>query len=166
MPTRVHLAVSNKQTLLCAGEFAEPIELGRQSAADEGLFQPQRDRDGWRIPIARPEEQELSRRYARLELLPDGRLQLTNLSAHLPIPLTDAGELPPGVACTPTLPLRFSLGDKTIDVQAVVEPEPLQSLPTRTRLPGELGVSTTLLSSLAKPAARESEAETFVRWLQ
>lgn len=158
-----------RQTPVYTGEFDEPVELGRQSKEDEALYCPQRTRDHWRLAIARPEEQTLSRRYLRVEPLPASRIKLANLSAHLPGRFFNGTELPPGGMCELLLPVLITLGTRTVHIREPIDPneqQPIQSLPHTTRLPEEGPLSTTLISSLSARPAGQIDDETLVRWLQ
>src|SRR5262249_46341179 len=78
-PGPCQITVSEGQTPVYFGEFAEAVELGRQSRDSEPLYQPRLQNDHWRLAIARPEELAISRRFARVEPLADGRVMLCNL---------------------------------------------------------------------------------------
>src|SRR4051812_1969993 len=101
------LRVYDKQELASSLNFSGPVELGRQSEGEDGPFSQKPQPDGKRVVIARFDEDSVSRRHARIELLSRDRAKIVNLSAKLPIRLPDGNELPPGAVRE--LPLPASL---------------------------------------------------------
>lgn len=162
MPDPCLIHVYERQTLLYAGEFAEPVELGRQVRDDEQLLQPRWDRDHWRVAIARPEEQTLSRKFVLVEPLPGKRVKITNQSAYLPVWVSDGFEVAPGATWEAPLPLQLALGDRSVHLRPVaVEDAPLQCLSQPPWAPED----GRLLSGLTVTAGLRVEGETLVRWL-
>ena len=112
--------------------FAGPIELGRidpNRAIPEALLVPAPVEGVVRIPIADLSESDVSRRQARLEPAPDGRVRLTNLSHAVAIRCFGRPDVPPGQSVEFPLPLGFQIGRCALSVEVeggegtVVQPE-------------------------------------------
>lgn len=70
-----------------------PVELGRQQPDESRPYCKSPRERGCRLVIASMVEDTVSRRHVFLELLPDGQLQVTNLSSSRSISLQSSGKL-------------------------------------------------------------------------
>jgi adenylate cyclase len=160
----LQLRIYDKQQLVCTVEPDGPVELGRQSEAEAAPYHQRRDAGWCRVVVAHLEEARISRRHARLEPLPGGRVRLINCSGSLPIRLEDGTDLPPRAVRELPLPAVFTLGGRTVRLQAAEADEAgLFSLAHTTRAP------TGALPPLrGLPAARPAPTEmvAILQWLQ
>ena len=133
--------------------FSGPVELGRidpNRAIPETLLVPSPVEGVVRIPIADLTESDVSRRQARLEPAPEGRVRLTNLSHAVAIRCFGRPDVPPGQSVEFPLPLGFQIGRCALSVEmeggegTVVQPE-VELL--------SLEQPTVMLSTMAVPAA-------------
>src|SRR5439155_20131178 len=98
-------------------EVAAPVVLGRQADGEAAPYGHRSDAQGSRVVLARLEEASVSRKHARLERLPDGRLRLTNTSSALPIRLADRSDVKPQNSRDLDPPILMTLGDRTVRVE-------------------------------------------------
>jgi len=171
------IKVFHQQQVVYEGEFAGPVELGRQSEGED-VGRPRRLNSGeWRVVIARFDENTVSRKHALIEPINATKIRLTNLSNKLPIRLPIGTELLPSASSEVMIPAILTLGAKTVRVQECDdEPEigGLQSLSEVTRPPGRpfATPSSDAILSLALPATGGGglqtavDPENMVRWLQ
>ena len=108
------------QQLVHQDTFDGPVELGRQHAEEGGPYERRRGDEVWRLVIARLDEGSVSRRHARVELLPDGKIRLKNCSSRCPIGLQDGGSLAPGEECLVSGPVLMTLGERLVRVQPCI----------------------------------------------
>src|SRR5919206_1648685 len=138
MPGALHIRVIDRQQIVFSREFSGPVELGRQSDAQEELYSARSLGSGrWRAVIARLDEDTLSRRHALLEPLDATRVRLTNVSAKVPIRLADGTDLPAGASRELTLPTALVIGRRTVRLQGQASEKRDSSLSLRS-LPGSL----------------------------
>ena len=185
MPGSLQILVYDRQQKVYGDVFAGSVELGRQRDGREVLYSSHRDGERARLVIARLDEDTVSREHALIDLLPGGRIRLTNRSAKVSIRLSDGGELKAGTSCELPLPTVIALGRKTVRVQSAESREglgPLRGLPQATAPPGSLSgmspaasgmsrfvtLSLQSISNIINPAATDKGAqmEEVVRWLQ
>ncbi len=150
-----------------AAEVSGPVELGRQADYTERTYSHRLLEDGrWRVVLARPEDQKISRKHALVVPLGENRVRVQNLSARQVLHLPDHGDLPPEAAREVTLPLVLGVGTKTIRIQG---PEPeaaiLQSLTGVTMPPGRVAAPAVSLAALAPPGSPVA-LESVLRWMQ
>lgn len=99
----------------------EPVEMGRLDATardPEKLFVPHEAAGLFRLPIAAVGQTSISRRQVRLELLPEGRVRIANLSSSIAISCTGFGTIAPGTTVEHPLPLRLRVGQIAIVLDA------------------------------------------------
>lgn len=163
------IRVYEKQQLVCSQECAGPIELGRQDEGDEVPYQRAPGVRSDRLIIAGRDEDSVSRRHARLEPRPGGRVRVENVSKKVAIVLPDGRLLEPGKTCELDLPAVLTLGRCTVRVQC---PEPesvdgqLEALEEATVAPRPGEVPASGFGTLGLPSATGLENEAVLRWLQ
>jgi adenylate cyclase len=169
MSESFHLTVYENDKPMFAETFSKPVELGRQQdQAEAGPYSPpKRVGDRLRLIVAGKDEPGVSRKHVLVEALPNGKIRVTNKSNLLIVKLADTVELKPNSAPVELpLPASFSLGPRTIQVQAVeTQDAGLHSLSDSTRSPGR----PVDLSSLHHTMTLASSAmgfEEFLTWLQ
>lgn len=157
--------ISEGGQLLFEGDVASPLGLGRQKAADEGLFSLKVEPDGrQRLAIARVFEVGVSRGHVFLEAVSESRVRLTNESATLGIQLENR-RLAPQESDEFALPFALTVGRKLVTVQAVgSDTAQLQALDAPAEPPGRVGMRSIDGEPLGGSA--RMEAESLVRWLQ
>ena len=99
----------------------EQVELGRLDAAagdSERLFVPIRGTGAIRLPIAAVGQTSVSRRQARIEPLPGGRVRISNLSGTIAMRCTGPGPIAPGAAVELALPQSLRVGAVTVVLDA------------------------------------------------
>jgi len=164
-----HIRIYEKQRLLFSTELSGPVELGRQSDGEKGLFAIQTDAGRSRLVIARVEEQGISRKHVLLTPLPDGRARIDNLSNALPILLSDGTELKPGAHCDASLPVVLSLDRKAVRVEAA-EAQEEANLTLRTLaaapVPPESGSSIPARFPSLEGGLAGGESKELLSWLQ
>jgi adenylate cyclase len=117
----LHFAITTKGQHRQFDHPGGPIEFGRG---------PKRDQ------VPRPvilEDSFVSRDHLRVEETPDGLVQLRNLSQRNPVWLGDNTMLPPGGDRTMPLPVRLSVGESIIVIEAPPPPIPSESWATIAR---------------------------------
>ena len=164
------IRVYERQKLVFAVEFTGSAELGRQSDRVEALFSAKPEGDHLRVVIARLDESKVvSRRHLRIELLPDGRVRLANLSKTLPLKLEQGAELRPDSATEVPLPVMVVIGTRVVRIQAVEEEQdiPLQGLAEATIVPAlHRAAGPARFANLAPlPLNAGMEVEGLVRWM-
>jgi adenylate cyclase len=161
------LKVYDGQQLVYTANLTGPAVLGRQSKGEAAPYFHGPDADGWRVVLARFDEDVVSRRQLRVEPLGGSRVRLTNLSQKQTVRFADGGKLDPGSTCEVALPQVLGLGNRTVRFQGPDTSEAeLQSLSEATCAPGKglLNVDQQVTRSLAAGGSVEGEA--IVRWLQ
>ncbi len=118
MAEAVTILVYDRQQLVYAQEFREPVEFGRQSDPTEPVYSVRRVGNLARVVIAPLDEAYLSRKAGLIEPLPGRRVRLTNTSSKVPIRLGDGSEVRGGATCELTLPAVVAVGPKTMRLQA------------------------------------------------
>lgn len=91
----------------------EPVEVGRLDASardPERLFVPHTVAGVVRLPIAALGQTSISRRQARIELLPTGRIRIANLSGSISMGCAGFGTITPGATVEHPLPLTLRVG--------------------------------------------------------
>ncbi|HLJ93481.1 MAG TPA: hypothetical protein VKU02_09865, partial [Gemmataceae bacterium] len=161
MAAPVYIQVYDKQQLVYAAEFTEPVELGRQSEDESAVYTRRRQGDRWRAVIAKLKELTVSRKHVLIEPLAPDRVRLTNRSNRLPVRLPDNVELKAGESMELLLPAVIALGKKQVRLQGPQEDnEPLQGLSEKTLAPGQLSLAAAQMSALSLAASRAIELET------
>jgi adenylate cyclase len=157
------IRVYDQHELRYTAECPGAVDIGRDKG-DETPGQPAVKDGGTRFVIASADERNIARDQARIAPSAHDRVRLTNLSDKVPIGLADGESLPPGAWRDLPLPLAFTVGQKTIQVQK----------PFAERDPG--------LSALAEPSmpptrqtmnlgrfaavAGAADPREMIRWLQ
>jgi adenylate cyclase len=165
MPQPLLLLVYENQQFVDTLEVTPPVELGRQADGEPPPYRAVQAAGTSRVILARMEEAAVSRRHARLEWLPDGRLRVSNVSRTLPVRLTDGTELKPKADCELALPAVLTLGNRVVRVQIPDEASLLHSLAEATHAPqpdAALGVPSTFPFT----GASGVDLEAVVRWLR
>ncbi len=164
MPTRLNVRVYENRQIVYEDDFEGALELGRQDRGEPEPFKALL-RDGRdRLIIARGGENDVGRRHALLEPLPDGRLRLHNRSTSQPIRLQEGREVAPGSTCELALPLVLALGQKTVRVQGTQVATDLHGLPGLTLRPGA-GPPVVPLPALTAVGGNSVERKALVSWL-
>jgi adenylate cyclase len=153
-----------------------PTELGRQEYMSEDLYENTwlEAARHWRVVIAHGKEPAVARHHALLEPLPDGRLQVSNVSSNSSLYLEGVGPVArdsPRVATVPAEGLALTLGNRSVRVHGTGDSEPeLAALPQSTlavsRLSAAPGRVPALPPSLTLGAAAPTETEALLGWLQ
>ena len=116
------IEIYSEQQLVYTGGFSHPLELGRQSDGEDGLFS-RSFRDGrCRLVVARREEQNVSRKHVLMEPRGPDCALLTNLSRVGPVYLNDGCELKPEASCEVQLPFSITLGTRSFRLQSLDRP--------------------------------------------
>ncbi|MCA1685897.1 MAG: adenylate/guanylate cyclase domain-containing protein, partial [Planctomycetia bacterium] len=168
MSDSIEIRISDQERLLFSDEFAEPVELGRQSEGHEALYSKRFQTDRWRVAIAPLAEKTVSRRHVLIEPIPGRKARLTNQSAVVAFHLPDGSELKPGATRETMIPAFFSVGNKVVRVQpAEAEEFRLQMLTEQTGAPGRSAAQGRLpLPPLPGAGTEGGEAERLVPWIQ
>jgi adenylate cyclase len=111
----LHIIVRSEGQEQTLDHAAGPLEFGRGPA-----------RDARRCLLTDP---FASRDHARLELGPDGRLRIENLSSTSSIRLDGGVEIAVGQRCEAALPVRLHIGQTEIDVSSIDNAPPLPETP-------------------------------------
>lgn len=166
------IRVYERQKLVFAVDLSGAAELGRQNDRMETPFAAKPEGDHLRVVIAKLDEsKEVSRKHVRVDLLPEGRVRLTNLSKTLPLKLDRGAELRPDSTVEAALPVLVVFGTRVIRIQKVEEDEediPLQGLAEATMAPalGGAGVASRFASMTPLPLNAGMEVESLVRWMR
>jgi adenylate cyclase len=146
---------------------AERLEIGRQRDGEPAPFAQHQQSGSTRLIIARlQDEASVSRRHAVVVAKAPGRVQIENVSASLPIGLSNGHDLAPGASCEISLPALLTLGNKAIRVQeALTGADGLQSLEEATLPPGRARLADADLSTLTT-AVGAVEMKHLLRWLR
>jgi adenylate cyclase len=142
-----------------------PVVLGRQDEASERLFECK----GERLVIAERNEDNVSRRHVRLDIMSDTQVSVENISKKVPVAIEGVGApLDAGRAATMTLPLTLALGRRVFRIQAdsAYADSGVEGLPDRTVLPGSAFSRIVRLPEVAVPGAQEMNLESMIRWFQ
>ena len=174
MSDNIEIRVFDQDRLLFSDEFSDPVELGRQSGAQEGLYLGKRIEGGqWRVAIASLAEKTVSRKHILIEPLAGRKARVTNQSAVIAFHLPDGGELKPGMTSDVMIPAFFSIGNKVVRVQPAETDEfQLQMLSDHTHPPGR-AVATARkslplppLPGVGRPGQEGEGDEWLVHWIQ
>jgi adenylate cyclase len=170
-----HLSLSESHGIDVTGV----VELGRQSAIDEPLFQPhgvaaavvsgRQLPDRVRVAVAHRDENSVSRHHALVEPLTGGGFRLTNLSNSQRIQVSGGRAIDPQTSCELRPGALLQIGTRMVRLQQAVIPSPvddgsLQSLSDVTLPPGQ-SVARGSFTDLPLAAAGV-EARAVLRWLQ
>jgi adenylate cyclase len=161
MSLPIFIRVYEDHRLVCFEEFDGPVELGRQSEADEDAYTRRFENGRWRFVIARQSESGVSRRQALIEPIEAGWIRLTNYSAVSRLRLPDGTELAPGSTVELPTPASLTIGPKSILIgeSSPEEDSLLRSLETATPKPE-------LLTALRIPPDGGIDVEGLLRWLE
>lgn len=167
MSTPWELRVYENQNLVYADVFGDRVELGRQSKGEEAPYSKSQQGGLCRVVIAKIEEDTISRKHLLIEPLAEGRCRFSNLSKQQMVRFGDNRQLGPGASCEVSIPLMFTLGVKTVRVQALeASGLEIQGLPEATLAPGRAENMTRGFASLVQNRGRSLESDDVVRWLQ
>lgn len=137
MDSKLRFEVCWEGRLTHAGDFDGALELGRQQALDEPLFELRPGAGHSRVAVAGFDELYVSRRHALIEALADGRVRVKNASSANTIRLDD-GALSPGAERELSVPCHFMLGFHQVRIRPTeVETPELRTLPRQVPPPGE-----------------------------
>ena len=157
------IRVYERQQLVFHEEFCGPLELGRQSRRDDGLYSLKLIDGQWRLVIAPVEEATVSRKHVRIEPVAEGKVRVKNL-AKVPLVLSDNCTLRPNDVNEVGLPFTLALNRRTIRILTEADEVFLQDLGEATRPPRSLLEASSPLGSIALPAGNDPAA--VLRWLQ
>jgi adenylate cyclase len=165
MQQALQLRVYDKGVLVCTVEPDGPVEIGRQSEAEEPPYNQRQEPNYCRVVVARLDEANVSRRHVRLEPLPNGNVRLTTLSNYQGIRLEDGSELQPrGDVRELPLPVVFTVGGRTVRLQSAESSESaLFSLGHATRAPSAVVPA---LRALPTARAGGTQVVALLHWLQ
>lgn len=137
MDSTLRFEVCWEGRLTHAGDFHGALELGRQQALDEPLFEVRSAASRSRVAVAGVDELYVSRRHALVEPLAGGRVRVRNVSSANTIRFDD-GALSPASDRELSVPCHFMLGFHQVRIQpAEVETPELRTLPRQVPTPGE-----------------------------
>jgi adenylate cyclase len=161
---------------LCTLPLLGPTELGRQEYVSEDLYKNTwlESARHWRVVIAYGKEPAVGRHHALLEPLPDGRLQVSNISSNSSLYLENAGSVAregPRLVTVPAEGLELILGTRIVRIHPTEDREPeLAALPQSTLTLGQLSTASGrvpgLPPALTLGAAASTETEALLNWLQ
>jgi adenylate cyclase len=148
-----------------------PLELGRQNPGNgEALYRVSIKPDGgYRLAIARNEEVSVSRRQTRIETLPDGRVQIKNISTNVPFSLGNGRVVKQGTDVVIELPALLRFGKRSVHLQDAEVGDtggPIQGLAEPTQTPDISGSRGSPLSALDLHSGVAFDAEAVIRWLR
>lgn len=172
MNTPWELRVYENQNLVFSDVFGGRVELGRQSKGENAPYCKIQHGGGvCRLVIARIEEDTISRKHLLIEPLAEGRFCLNNLSKQQVVRFGDGRQLDPGASCEVRLPLMFTIGVKTVRMQAIeaggLEIQGLSEATLAPGLaPGRAENMTRGFASIVQNRGRGLETDDVVRWLQ
>jgi adenylate cyclase len=144
------IQVYEKHNFAYCGQFSEPVELGRQTAEEEGPYcECQTDTGRKRLIVARSEEQTISRHHLLVEPLPGGRVRIENIRGKLPVNLRDNSKLLPNDSFETNLPYTLPLGKRSISLHAPdAESSSFHTFAHAAAPPGRVASAPPLLSKL------------------
>ena len=164
------IRVYDRGKVVYVGEFAEPVELGRQRQADAGAYTKSVVDGRCRLVIAGQEETSVPRQHAVVTPVDGGKVRLNNLSNAIPVHLFNGDSVAPGASCDVPLPAVLTLGKRTIRVQSVAaegaEAGTLHRLAEATMAPFQSKPASVALPSLSLQAGPETGVESVLLWLQ
>ncbi len=168
MSESIEIRVFDQDKLLYTDEFTEPVELGRQSEAQETLYTRRHQTDHWRVAIASLAEKTVSRKHILIEPMPGRKARVTNQSAVIAFHLPDGSELKPGMTRETMIPAFFAIGNKVVRVQPAQADEfQLLMLTEMTAAPGRSGMAAAGRLPLPPlPTEKGENNEALVRWIQ
>ena len=105
MDNPLNVLIYDQQRPVYSADLPGPLEIGRQSKDEPAPYHQRPQGPGWRLVIARPDEDFISRKHVLVEPLPAGRARVTNLSDVRPVSLRDGTQLKPKTSCETALPL-------------------------------------------------------------
>ncbi len=167
MSQTIELQIFDEGRLVHQTGFSAALELGRQMLGEAPPFAQvtNRHQDArQRIVIAPFAQADISRQHTLLVPAGDGRVQVSNLSSKLPLPLLDDGTLlGVGETCERFLPIRLGIGNLVLQVGATEDDEvdTVQTLGERSLAPGQVLTPKVTIRSLP-----EIERRTAVEWLR
>src|SRR5262245_14930516 len=119
MAGTLRIEVLDGERVVYSHSFSGVVELGRQNDGHEELYSQRQILAGyWRAAIARLDEDTLSRKHLKLELVGDGRVRVTNLSTKVPVRTSEGAELTAASTCDLPVPVTLLLGRKAVRVEA------------------------------------------------
>src|SRR5262245_38887724 len=166
MSDLLQIRVYDQKQLVYTAEMPAPVVLGRQADGEAAPYSHRSDAQGSRLVLARLEEASVSRKHARLEWLPDGRLRLTNSSSALSIRLADGSEIKPTNSRDQAQPVLMTRGDRSVRVERPEDQaSTLHQLPEATQAPQRTAGQAGPLSTLPLPGRDSPDLEAIVRSL-
>ncbi|MFO0952936.1 MAG: adenylate/guanylate cyclase domain-containing protein [Isosphaeraceae bacterium] len=164
----IQIQVFEEGQLAFSEEFDGPVEVGRQSDANEDAFTRRLDEQGtWRLVIAKKREQTVSRKHARIDPVSGGRVRLTNISSLIPLTLTDGSELPPQGVMEVSMPASLTIGRKSIHItEGSPEQTLLKGLTSSVAPPPTVAATPERLPALELPRDGGIDVESLMNWLR
>jgi adenylate cyclase len=165
MSTRLELRIYENEKLVYSHELTEAIELGRQSKDEATPFHIETASGRSRLIVARHDEMNISRRSLLVELIPDGKVRLTNLSRTRGFQVPNIGSLGHEDFCVVSPPLGLWLGKFAVRIEAVEAEElAIQGLAEATVRPG-MSCRPSLRFDTLEMGAGEGNSKAFIKWL-
>ena len=170
--TRVQLKIYQNRRLVFSTDLDAPMEVGRQRVDEPEPYQRISESSGVRLVIAKREETSISRNHARFAPQPDGKVQITNLSAHISLPLHPHELLAAGESRNIELPALLTMGDKVVRLEQAVLDDDLrvERLSQPTLAPGTFGFpagkAPRFLTELVGGNRVALDQDSLMQWLQ
>jgi adenylate cyclase len=161
------LRVYESRRLVCSVDLTGPVELGRQSNAEEQLYGCTRGSERSRVVIATKDEKFLSRQHVLIEPLDGDRFRITNLSDRQSLPIPDGRTLNPKASCSVPSDTLLTIGSKAVRLQGMNNQGSLiQGLAEVTALPGHGSHAAMSFSGPPLASMVGGETKGLLRWLQ
>jgi adenylate cyclase len=159
------LRLYDEGRLVHKAELTGPVELGRQSNAEEALYSQHALSGRRRVVIALKDQKYVSRRHVLVQPLAEGGFQVTNLAGERPIGLPDRADVAPQMTvCLPDNAL-LTLGDKTLRLRRTDSRPSLRRLPAAAVRPGA-GQPSAASLGMSQLTAAGVEMKAVIPWLQ
>ena len=164
------LKIYENHQLVFSTRFEGSLEIGRQQPSEPLPFEYANAGSSKRLVVANVADIAVSRRQAKLELLNDGQLCITNLSSSTTIRVSAGTSIRPAESQTGSLPIVLELGSIVIRLLEVIPetiaPGNFERLAAPTLMPGEYRGATQLYNSLSSPDMDSFGREKLLDWLQ
>ncbi len=154
MSAALRIAIFENGRLVHEGDYAEPVELGRQDPDDGEVYQAAQKDKRWRIVVARKDEARVSKKQLLVEALPGNRVRLRNISKGASIDLKEEGKLKPGGTLERTLPVKLDIGGREVAIEGLN----LQSLASAPPPPGARRFDRSIFQTIADEPTLQAES--------
>jgi len=140
MSSGFHLSVIVENQVAFSQALSGTLVLGRQQTGEPEPFQLLSGQEIPRLVIAAANDIGVSRRQLQVQELPNGRVEITNLSASAPLQLMARPALGPGEQTILELPCSVAIGTRLLlNFSQHAEVVAFNELPEATMLPGQGG---------------------------